>query len=523
MTRERVAPGGPILRHVVRSTRRFADAPKILHQTWRDRVIPARWRAMHEGWRRQLPHWKHRLWTDEENRALVAEHYAWFLPYYDAYPQPIMRADAARYFILHREGGAYADLDLQCLRPIDDLLLGREVVFGLEPTEHVDEQARAAGLDWIVCNAFMASPPGHPFWEFLFEALGKAAREPDPLNATGPYLLSRACREYGERHRLSMLSPTLMYPLSKDRIGPADGPQPSVSPQAFAVHHWHGSWWRDAPSTVVDTAKPTPTPVASPAAKATEASVLILTPLKNATRFLERYAANLARLTYPREQLSVAFLEGDSDDGSFEAAQALLPALAARLRDARLFRRDFGFRHVGPRWRPEIQRPRRAALARSRNHLLSRALTDETQVLWLDVDLATYPDDLIECMLAPGRSIVAAHCVREAGGATYDLNTFRYREGGEALARSTYLIDGILQPPRGEGRLYLEDLRDQDLVEVDAVGGCALLVDADLHRDGLVFPCFPYKGYLETEGLAVMARDMGVTCHGLPRLEVVHS
>jgi len=65
-----------------------------------------------------------------------------------------------------------------------------------------------------------------------------------------------------------------------------------------------------------------------------------------------------------------------------------------------------------------------------------------------------------------------------------------------------------------------------------------LLVRADLHRDGLVFPPFRYglesafvrsehpiwqKGEIETEGLAVMAHDMGAQCWGLPDLEVVHA
>ena len=31
-----------------------------------------------------------------------------------------------------------------------------------------------------------------------------------------------------------------------------------------------------------------------------------------------------------------------------------------------------------------------------------------------------------------------------------------------------------------------------DLVELDAVGGTVLFIRADVHRDGLVFPPFPY-------------------------------
>jgi len=60
------------------------------------------------------------------------------------------------------------------------------------------------------------------------------------------------------------------------------------------------------------------------------------------------------------------------------------------------------------------------------------------------------------------------------------------------------------------------------VVEIDSVGGTMLLVRADLHRDGLVFPPFPYRRYIETEGLAMMARDMGARIYALPNVEIVH-
>ena len=68
-----------------------------------------------------------------------------------------------------------------------------------------------------------------------------------------------------------------------------------------------------------------------------------------------------------------------------------------------------------------------------------------------------------------------------------------------------------------------------------------LLVRADIHREGLVFPAFLYgagnprartgrqrgferhrAGEIETEGLGLMARDMGYRCWGMPHLEVIH-
>lgn len=72
-------------------------------------------------------------------------------------------------------------------------------------------------------------------------------------------------------------------------------------------------------------------------------------------------------------------------------------------------------------------------------------------------------------------------------------------------------------------RLTLSQMRDNDIVPLDGVGGAMLLVYADVHREGLMFPPFPYKGRIETEGLAIMAWDMGYGAYGLPNVEVLHT
>ena len=247
-------------------------------------------------------------------------------------------------------------------------------------------------------------------------------------------------------------------------------------------------------------------------------SVLILTPVKMAQKHLDGYAARLADLTYPRSLLSIGLLASDSTDETWPALQRLSGTFDRRCRRTTLLRRDFGFTmppHV-PRWAPAFQVARRTTLARSRNHLLFGALKDEDWVLWLDVDVVSFPPDLIERLLATGLDIVQPHCVQDPGGPTFDQNAWTHH-----------------------GRRHLDSYRGQgEPVRLDSVGGTVLLVKANLHRDGLVFPPFRYgvpnpaararhpvwgQGEIETEGLAIMAADMGLQCWGLPDLEVLHA
>lgn len=248
--------------------------------------------------------------------------------------------------------------------------------------------------------------------------------------------------------------------------------------------------------------------------------VLILTPVKDAARRLDTYFEGLDRLTYPAGHLSLGLLESDSRDDTYATLEARLPELQRRYRRARIWKRDFGFRIPDRfhRWAPAFQVPRRSVLAKSRNHLLFRALDDEDWVLWLDVDVVEYPADIVERLLATGRDIVHPHCVWRFGGPTFDHNAWREH-----------------------GRVHMGDLRGgPDLVRLDAVGGAMLLVKADVHRDGLIFPPYLYGrrsplvrdpnpwfagtvGELETEGLGIMAHDMGHQCWGLPNLEIRHA
>ena len=56
-----------------------------------------------------------------------------------------------------------------------------------------------------------------------------------------------------------------------------------------------------------------------------------------------------------------------------------------------------------------------------------------------------------------------------------------------------------------------------ETVELEGVGGSCLLVRADIHRQGAIFPAVPVDHQLETEGFARLAKALGAKIIGLPR------
>eukprot|EP00906_Rhabdomonas_costata_P018701 RCo027276 len=88
--------------------------PEIFHQIWISaNPLPPNWADAHQTWVQLHPTWTPMEWNTTSCRALLQEHYPWFLPQWDEYDLYIQRADVCRYFVLHRFGGVYADYDIR--------------------------------------------------------------------------------------------------------------------------------------------------------------------------------------------------------------------------------------------------------------------------------------------------------------------------------------------------------------------------------------------------------------------------
>jgi mannosyltransferase OCH1-like enzyme len=95
--------------------------PRIIHQTWKNAEVPKRFRAAQQSWRSLHPDWDYMFWTDADITRLVADEYPELVSLFRRYPDQIQRVDAARYLILYKYGGVYADLDVVCRRSFEDL------------------------------------------------------------------------------------------------------------------------------------------------------------------------------------------------------------------------------------------------------------------------------------------------------------------------------------------------------------------------------------------------------------------
>ena len=218
--------------------------PKLLHQTYASTNLPPRLSRFQITWKQHHPEWEYRLWSDEDIREFFSHHYSWFIPIFNDYPHPIMRVDAFRYFLLYHYGGFYADLDSECFSSLNPLI-EKNILLTEESSAHIQKgKAHKRGLPYIVSNAFMGSMPKHSFWSHVIDLLQKNKDAWDLLDATGPFMLTKAHASY--RPKIPLLPSHYFCSLADERLTSGRQKQDKISQpdEVYAVHHWFGSWWK---------------------------------------------------------------------------------------------------------------------------------------------------------------------------------------------------------------------------------------------------------------------------------------
>jgi mannosyltransferase OCH1-like enzyme len=216
--------------------------PRVIHQTWKTEAIPPLYQPFVDSVRTHHPGWEHRLWTDADNLRFIQERFPWFLETFVSYRHDIERADAVRYFLLYEFGGIYVDLDMECLRPFDDLVREEGVHFSLEAGPTLVQQ--------VISNAFMAAPPRHPFFHGLIHELadirGPDVTFGDVFRNTGPDMLHAQCIRRRDEHVIHVIGLDRICPkgvLSQNVLLPSrDIDEIRERTLLYAIHHNTESW-----------------------------------------------------------------------------------------------------------------------------------------------------------------------------------------------------------------------------------------------------------------------------------------
>jgi len=275
-------------------------------------------------------------------------------------------------------------------------------------------------------------------------------------------------------------------------------------------------------------------------------TVLILTPI---ARFYQEYWHNLQKLNYPHDLISLGFILPKGKDGNQATAQ-LQEAVQKtqsgpakkRFASVTILRQDtespLQSQNEAERHKMENQKARRAAMSKARNSLLFTTLGPTISwVLWLDSDIVETPPALIQDLASHDKPVIVPNCFQRyqnketnrADVRPYDFNSWVDSPTAQQMAKNMgnddILLEGYndMATYRSLMAYMTEENGDPGKeVKLDGVGGTALLVKAEVHRDGAMFPPFAFYHLIETEGFAKMAARLGWESWGLPNYMVCH-
>ena len=269
-------------------------------------------------------------------------------------------------------------------------------------------------------------------------------------------------------------------------------------------------------------------------------SVLILTPM---ARFYQDYWDNLLKLSYPHDLISLGFIIPKTKEGNlaYTALQAQVTKTqsgpkAKRFASISILRQDTEIpllsQDEAERHKMEHQKARRAAMAKARNSLLFTTIGPSTSwVLWMDADVVETPPTLVQDLAAYDVPIIAPNCFQRyyneekkaMDQRPYDFNNWidspTAKELGAKMGKDDILLEGYAEMATYRSLMaYMHDATADPgaKVKLDGVGGATLLVKAEVHRDGAMFPAFPFYHLIETEGFAKMAARLNWESFGLP-------
>ncbi len=207
--------------------------PKVIHSIWftdNDRPIPEKYQKCLDSWKKYAPDMEIRIWnlkTYHPNNCLFFD---------QAIEQKLwaFASDYARADILRRYGGIYMDLDVEMLRPIDDLLYN-------------DAYMSFESLDRIECGSGMGARKGNQILEEIcknYESRPFIKPDGTPDMSTCPVRFTKVIEKHGLQKNggFQFVDDITMYPFEVLTGKSFDTGIIYRTDLSYTVHHHNGSW-----------------------------------------------------------------------------------------------------------------------------------------------------------------------------------------------------------------------------------------------------------------------------------------
>lgn len=230
---------------------------RIVHQTYISKKLPWIYQKILNSNKEKNPDWEFILWDDDELADWINKVDPLLHQLFLKCPLGIQRGDLARLLLIYYKGGVYIDLDIELIKPLDNIFKRWGRAAFLITSEPRQQIIYLYHLNFFACNAFMYSPAGNPLLgriindiRTIYDMYGDIILR--QFNIFGGPLLTKHIHAWKPPHSLiNIPDETEFYPIndiklknlptySRDLQMIKTGPYPS---SAYMIHYWiHGDF-----------------------------------------------------------------------------------------------------------------------------------------------------------------------------------------------------------------------------------------------------------------------------------------
>ncbi|MET4082935.1 hypothetical protein ABIB40_002902 [Pedobacter sp. UYP30] len=218
--------------------------PKIIHLVFlnKNEIYPDVFKKCILQIKRLHSSWDIRFYNEDNALEIIRSHIPQLLPIYMSYAHTVQRADILRVLLVYLFGGFYLDMDMLCLKPLDELCSNCAVIAEEKTVSVMEAKTLNLKHRLRIANYMFGSRPGYSFWLlFIRHSIEKHSEkiqtENDILENTGPGLMSNLYSKYRKEYG------DLLVLSNKDRICMLpDHRQVSCYFGNFAAHLHQGTW-----------------------------------------------------------------------------------------------------------------------------------------------------------------------------------------------------------------------------------------------------------------------------------------
>ena len=183
--------------------------PKIIHQTYESKNIPGLIKNRPQSWKNLNPSFKYVFYNSNDRMNFIKNNFKpRVLQAYNKLIPGAFKADLWRYCVLYKKGGVYADIGLECLKPLESYINFNNDYF-VFPMDY-----KLVYYNHGIYQAFLASVPQNILLKLTIDKCVDNILNEDygsgSLDVTGPVMLGTEVFDYLEKNNINI--ETKFYP-----------------------------------------------------------------------------------------------------------------------------------------------------------------------------------------------------------------------------------------------------------------------------------------------------------------------